>query len=474
MSASSTQRVMTISTTPRSSLTTDKREVTTMMTTVITPSTLSPPPCPSTPCGPLATCTPWQGSFLCSCLPGYQGSPPSTPCTPVDHCAHRPCGDNTLCHNLLSGHLCQCLPGYFSSTPTVHTCQDVEECSSVPGLCGDSYTCTNTVGSYECVCGAGYSSHAGQCRDVDECSTSQHECGDHAHCTNTEGGYTCTCMEGFTKNGSLCEDIDECGARPGVCGAESVCINTAGSYECHCSTGLASSCSDTEEHHDVCEYTEDGVKCTCVDGYEGNPPHTPCTPVCSCGPSTECVRREGLELCVCKEGYEGDPPAQPCLEVDQCQAQGCGPNADCVKKGSGFTCSCKPGFDGNGFSGCSLPTICSSPLDCLTNTTCKQGTCQCKAGFYPAPPLCLDRDECLDSPDICGENSICINIVGGYLCSCKDGYDRYPPLYGCSPVNPCRRVCGEHSACKWRREDTAFGCSCEEGFVELLSGGCVE
>ena len=120
-----------------------------------------------------------------------------------------------------------------------------------------------------------------------------------------------------------------------------------------------------------------------------------------------------------------------------------------------------------------MPTMCSSPLDCQTNMTCKHRTCRCRAGFYDVSPLCLDKDECSLTPDICGENSFCINIVGGYLCSCKEGYDRYPPSYACTRVNPCRRECGEKALCKWREKELVHTCSCEEGFVELLTGGCV-
>ena len=84
------------------------------------------------------------------------------------------------------------------------------------------------------------------------------------------------------------------------------------------------------------------------------------------------------------------------------------------------------------------------------------------------------KDVCSLNPDICGVNSHCITTVGGYLCSCKKGYDRYPPLYNCTPVSNCKGVCGDRSTCQWIEENQSFGCSYDMGCVELMSGGCVQ
>jgi len=431
--------------------------------TVSTPP--SPNPCFISPCGPLATCTPFLNSFLCSCIIGYQGDPPSTPCTLIDHCQNIPCGENTVCHNKLSGHLCQCLPGFFSSSHPSHSCQDVDECSSVPGLCGDNSICTNTVGSFMCTCEEGFSSQGGLCKDVNECETEQHMCVNNTYCNNTEGGYSCTCKEGFRRESDYsCKDIDECVEESDLCGTQSLCINTNGSYECR----------DTEEHS-VCNLSENGLHCECAEGYEGNPPQTPCTRrLCQCGPNAECAKKEGLDKCICIKGFRGDPPAKPCQRVDECHDHSCGSNAKCSITNNGTACTCLSGFKGDGYTGCYLPTKCSSPLDCPKNTTCKLGTCRCKAGFSGGSQACVDKDECSMSDSICGDNASCINIVGGYLCACRKGYDRYPPLYNCTPVNNCKMVCGNNSTCTWIKENQNFGCSCDTGFVELISGGCVK
>ena len=35
-----------------------------------------------------------------------------------------------------------------------------------------------------------------------------------------------------------------------------------------------------------------------------------------------------------------------------------------------------------------------------------------------------DIDECGEDPNLCGENSVCVNIIGRYLCMCVKGFDR--------------------------------------------------
>ena len=107
--------------------------------------------------------------------------------------------------------------------------------------------------------------------------------------------------------------------------------------------------------------------------------------------------------------------------------------------------------------------------------TCVLGECRCRAGFETSFPECLDIDECAVHPDICGEAAYCFNLVGGYLCYCREGFRRYPPSYVCSKISECGRDCGENASCKYLETEEKFGCVCHEGFVELLdiNGGCV-
>uniref|UniRef100_A0A914PH11 EGF-like domain-containing protein n=1 Tax=Panagrolaimus davidi TaxID=227884 RepID=A0A914PH11_9BILA len=59
---------------------------------------------------------------------------------------------------------------------------------------------------------------------------------------------------------------------------------------------------------------------------------------------------------------------------------------------------------------------------------CKQNskynyTCDCRPGFTKnIHGECEDSDECRSFKHNCGENSWCINTIGGFTCECKEGY----------------------------------------------------
>ncbi|XP_042067131.1 putative wall-associated receptor kinase-like 11 [Salvia splendens] len=76
-----------------------------------------------------------------------------------------------------------------------------------------------------------------------------------------------------------------------------------------------------------------------------------------------------------------------------------------------------------------------NPTDyvCQNNTVCidfddtvRGYLCNCSKGYQGNPylsPGCKDIDECADSAtNACVSNSICINVVGSYHCSCPKGY----------------------------------------------------
>ncbi|CAJ1076753.1 adhesion G protein-coupled receptor E1-like [Xyrichtys novacula] len=208
-------------------------------------------------CGSYTNCTNNIGSYLCTCLDGFNatGSGPvgkSNPCKDIDECVEDPCGDGT-CSNNVGSFSCSCFTGFILDLKATPLCQDIDECFNST-VCGPDSECTNTPGSYTCACKPGFEavqadqepSEKNICVDVDECDRDASVCGPHANCTNSIGSYLCTCFSGFRVNNPEmiashahpCTDIDECSETPGICGKQTVCTNVPGTFYCSCPDGF--------------------------------------------------------------------------------------------------------------------------------------------------------------------------------------------------------------------------------------------
>lgn len=89
-------------------------------------------PCNPSPCGPNSQCRVSNEQAVCSCLPGYNGSPPgcrpecvvSSECPSDKACINQKCGDpcvgtcglNTQCSTINHSPICICREG-FSGDP---------------------------------------------------------------------------------------------------------------------------------------------------------------------------------------------------------------------------------------------------------------------------------------------------------------------------------------------------------------------
>lgn len=85
-------------------------------------------PCSPSPCGPNSQCRPINGQAVCSCVPGYLGSPPTCrpECTVSSDCARNQacsnqkcidpcagtCGLNVYCQVINHNPVCNCPPAY--------------------------------------------------------------------------------------------------------------------------------------------------------------------------------------------------------------------------------------------------------------------------------------------------------------------------------------------------------------------------
>ncbi|XP_045406776.1 adhesion G protein-coupled receptor E5 isoform X4 [Lemur catta] len=108
----------------------------------------------------------------CRCKPGFSSSSEeifsdlTVSCDDINECAPPTkvfCGKLADCQNVEGSYYCTCSPGYAPTSgvktfynESENTCQDVDECGSGQHRCHTSTVCINTVGSYKCRCRPGW------------------------------------------------------------------------------------------------------------------------------------------------------------------------------------------------------------------------------------------------------------------------------------------------------------------------------
>nr|XP_022296650.1 mucin-like protein [Crassostrea virginica] len=189
------------------------------------------------PCEQL--CENTEGSFQCSCGPGYILNNDKTSCEECESPYYGrncnltcQCGPGAVTCDIVSG--CVCRAGWRGRDCD----QDMNECIIDPVVCGLSKLCVNTEGSYKCVCPEGFHSIGEECKDIDECANEFLNTCSHSttHCQNAHGSYTCECNNGYQKKGNECEDINECETSLSEC--SQICENADDGYSCGCYFGF--------------------------------------------------------------------------------------------------------------------------------------------------------------------------------------------------------------------------------------------
>ncbi|XP_045478881.1 protein kinase C-binding protein NELL2-like isoform X3 [Harmonia axyridis] len=195
----------------------------------------------------------------------------------------------------------------------------------------------------------------------------------------------------------FCPGVDYC-AKGHVCHANATCSNLQTTYACQCSQG----------------YQGDGRNCTDINecllegGLEGH----------HCHQNTKCVNTPGSYICECLPGYRRIDKFN-CAELDECHTgeHECDVNADCINTQGSYHCKCKAGYSGDGYK---CEPICKQ--SCMNGGVCrKPGICACANG-YTGPSCERDLDECATNTHRCTSSSKCVNMIGWYYCTCKEGF----------------------------------------------------
>ncbi|KAF6031164.1 hypothetical protein EB796_010522 [Bugula neritina] len=386
-------------------------------------------------CGPLATCTNTNGSYLCSCPEGYHNLN-STHCENIDECATTsPCSNLARCDDTSPGYTCTCQSGLTGSGLN---CADIDECQPVSGdsPCVALASCTNEFGSFRCDCNAGFSGdgkvNGTGCVDDNECQRATNACPfANSKCLNTPGSYNCLCIDGYELGADFisCLDINECTSNTFNCTLYetehgfSVCNNLNGSYSCdtECDEGyLKTPISGTEFF-------------TCEQSDECQAEIFPCS-----NETESCQDTDGSYECNCLPGFERNLSNETCFNTDECTAgtDNCTdvPNgrSDCVDTFGSFECklSCNSGFMvSNDGTACENIDECEMGFCDATTQNCNDTegsySCTCKDGYEESvgATSCSDINECLGGL-ICGNGTqVCQNLPGSYNCSCNFGWE---------------------------------------------------
>ncbi|XP_075226740.1 neurogenic locus protein delta [Lycorma delicatula] len=254
------------------------------------------------PCRHGGTCfNTGQGSYTCSCPPGYTG----TDCErEIDDCAHQPCLNGGTCKDNGTSYICECPKNWHGT----HCETSAQTCGDLP--CKNGGTCEDTSHGYTCQCPPGYA--GSDCaHQVDECAPNP--CKNGGSCVDKIGGYECHCPAGFS--GNDCEiNIDDCVGSPCLNGGR--CIDMVDQFRCQCVPGFVGPICQNKVNYCLAKPCANGGTCIdLVNDYR----------------------------CTCRAGFTSKDCS---VDIDECESNPCANGATCVNRVNGFHCECTPGFSG--------------------------------------------------------------------------------------------------------------------------------
>ena len=360
---------------------------------------------------------------------------------------------------------CYCAPGCLNSTLGDGICNrecfvkscdyDNMDCMCSPKKCPKSSVgnghcdveCNNKICDFDggdCTCAPGCSVTSigdGSCDptcntrlchfdglDCGGCETESHLniCDENAFCLVNNYSLPfvkCQCKTGFYGDGFSCVKRGNCFNGSDICSIHGKCIESNGTFECYCHPG----------------WVGNGIFCENVDECKDESHN--------CNIHAKCVDLPGEYKCVCEAGWTGD--GFNCTDIDECQLiqHSCCENEDCVNLEGNYSCSCEHGWRE------------------IVNSSSPAGMERCVLNINP---LCVDVDECTEGVHNCStykgqENAICTNTIGGFQCSCIQGWQG--DGYYCNDFNECDNgsVCDANQLC--RNAAGNYSCICKEGWT---------
>ncbi|XP_043113751.1 adhesion G protein-coupled receptor E5 isoform X2 [Puntigrus tetrazona] len=116
-----------------------------------------------------------------------------------------------------------------------------------------------------------------------------------------------------------------------------------------------------------------------------------------------------------------------------------------------------------------IPDVCGAHAQCFNThgsyyCTCNEGFQSKTANFTAITGECEDINECFMNTHGCSDDKVCMNTVGSYECRCRNGYRLTRTDAGCEDINECINpdVCGRNAQC-----NNTFGsytCKCDQGY----------
>ncbi|CDR00064.1 unnamed protein product [Oncorhynchus mykiss] len=91
-------------------------------------------------------------------------------------------------------------------------------------------------------------------------------------------------------------------------------------------------------------------------------------------------------------------------------------------------------------------------------------TCKCPPGFTQHHTACIDNNECVGEPSLCGTKGICQNSPGSFNCACQRGYELDDTGLHCDDVNEC----DSNDRCQHGCQNMLGGyrCNCPQGYTQ--------